>query len=216
MSLFFENDTDDMYDYFPGEFIYGDNEYVSDDYMGEKWWYTGVPGYMVSDCGRVWSEKSQKFLKLKDLDDHGHLGVGLSNGSINGKKNVRYAYIHRLVGEAFLPNQNNLPVVRHLDDVPSIIFLYYLAWGTQKEIIEDAKRNGKTFRAAPEVRARLAIEQSIPIVCVNTSTGERTVFSGQNEAARKLGLQQANIWKVLNGQRHHTCGYYFEYLGEDE
>ena len=37
-------------------------------------------------------------------------------------------------------------------------------------------------------------------------------FIGQEEAARQLKLHQANIWKVLNKQRKHTCGYYFEYV----
>lgn len=37
-------------------------------------------------------------------------------------------------------------------------------------------------------------------------------FIGQQDAAKQLGLQQANIWKVLNKKRKHTCGYYFEYI----
>lgn len=31
------------------------------------------------------------------------------------------------------------------------------------------------------------------------------------EAARKFNLEQANVWKVLNKERTHTGGYYFEY-----
>lgn len=27
---------------------------------------------------------------------------------------------------------------------------------------------------------------------------------------------QANIWKVLNGERRHAGGYHFEYLKEDD
>lgn len=212
MSLFFEDDTDDMYDYFPGEFVYGDDVYVPDEYMDEKWWYVdGLPGYMVSNCGRVWSEKTQKFRKLKEMDDHGHLGLCLTH---NGRRFDRY--IHRLEAKAFIPNQNNLPYVRHLDDDPSNNFIDNLAWGTQADNMQDALRNGRTFRAAPEVRTRIALEQSKPILCVTLETGEESVFSGQQEAARQLGLQQANIWKVLNKQRRHTCGYYFKYLEEDD
>ena len=212
MSLFFEHDKDDMYDYFPGQFVYGDDVYVPDEYMDEKWWYAdGIPGYMVSNCGRVWSEKSQKFLKLKDLDDHGHKGVFLSTP----EKKI-YRYIHRLEAEAFIPNPDKLPIVRHLDDDPDNNFVENLAWGTQKDNISDAKMNGKTFRASPEVIKRVALEQSIPILCHDLKTGKEMIFTGQNEAARQLGLQQANIWKVLNKQRDKTCGYHFEYLREDE
>ena len=212
MSLFFEYDTDDMHDYFPGQFVHGDGVYISDEYMGEKWWYIpAAPGYMISNMGRVWSEKSQWFVKPKKMDREGHMGVCLS---VYGKP--RYFYIHRLMAEAFIDNPHNLPVVRHLNDIPYDNDLDNLAWGTQRDNAYDALRNGKTFRAAPEVRARIALEQSKPIVCYELDTGEKRIFSGQQAAARSLGLQQSNIWKVLNGQRPQTCGYYFEYLKEDD
>lgn len=212
MSLYFEYDTDDMYDYLPSQFVYGDDVYTPDEYMGEKWWYIPeAPGYMISDLGRVWSEKSQWFVKPKKMDRKGHMGVSLS---VNGRP--RYFYIHRLMAQAFIDNPHNLPVVRHLNDIPDDNVLENFAWGTQRDNAQDALRNGRTFRADPEVRARVALEQSKPILCIDLKTGEETVFSGQNEAARRLGLQQANIWKVLRKQRSQTCGYYFEYLGEDE
>lgn len=212
MSLFFEEDTDDIYDYLPSQFVYGDGVYTPDEYMGEKWWYIpGAPNYMISNMGRVWSEKTQHFLKHKKMDREGHMGVCLS---VEGRPH--YHYIHRLMAEAFIDNPNKLPVVRHLNDVPDDNDLDNLAWGTQRENAYDALRNGKTFRAKPEVRARIALEQSKPILCVNLKTDERTIFTGQNEAARALGMQQANIWKVLNNQRPQTCGYYFEYLRKDE
>lgn len=212
MSLFFEQDTGDMYDYLPSQFVFGDGVYIPDEYMSEKWWYiAGAPGYMISDKGRVWSEKSQWFVKPKKMDREGHMGVALR---VYGK--TRYFYIHRLMAQAFIDNPHNLPVVRHLNDIPDDNELENFAWGTQRDNALDALRNGRTFRASPEVRARIAKEQSIPIVGINLETGEKTYFDGQQDAARKLGLQQANIWKVLNKQRTKTCGYYFEYLREDD
>ena len=212
MSLFFEDDTDDMYDYFPGQFVYGDDVYTPDEYMGEKWWYIPeAPGYMISNCGRVWSEKSQRFLTPKPMDREGHIGVSVC---VDGKP--RYFYIHRLMMQAFRENSHKLPIVRHLNDIPWDNELDNLAWGTQRDNALDALANGRTFRAPPEVRKRISLEQSIPIVCTELKTGKETVFSGQNEAARVLGIQQANIWKVLNKKRPQTCGYYFEYLREGD
>lgn len=210
--MFYRDEFDEMgYDYIPGEYVYGDDCYVSDDHMDERWWYIiGAPGYMISDNCRVWSEVSQKFIKPKPMDKHGHLGVCLS---VNGKPT--YRYLHRLMAEAFIPNPYNQPIVRHLNDDPSYNYLDNLAWGTQKHNHEDCVRNGHAYYPTPEDR-ELGLEKlRTPILATNLNTGEQTKFRGQGEAARFLGLQQANIWKVLNGQRRHTCGYHFEYLEKD-
>lgn len=210
MSLFFENDTDDMYDYFPGEYVYGDDNYTPEEYMGEKWWYIdGIPGYMVSDCGRVWSEKTQRFLKIKPMDKHGHMGVCLR---VNGV--VHYEYIHRLMAKAFIPNPHNYPIVRHLNDDPNYNEIPNLKWGTQRQNMMDALRNGRTFTADPEVRDKALDSLRKPIIATNLSTGEELYFRGQNEASRILNICQANIWKVLNGERRSAGGYSFRYVEE--
>lgn len=207
MSLFFENDTDDMYGYFPGRFIYGDDVCISDEYMDEKWWYIdGMPNYMISNYGRVWSEKSHAFLKSKPMDREGHMGVCLY---CNGKP--KYVYIHRLMAKAFLSNPYNLPIVRHLNDIPYDNELNNLAWGTQRDNIQDAKRNGKTFRASPEIKDASLNGLRKPIIAIDLSTGEKTRFRGQHEASKILNIRQSNIWKVLNGERNRAGGYYFEY-----
>ena len=39
-------------------------------------------------------------------------------------------YIHRILAQAFIPNPNNYPVVRHLNDNKNDWMLSNLAWGT--------------------------------------------------------------------------------------
>lgn len=209
MGFFFEDDEDDMYDYIPSEYIYPqDDYYTPEEYMGEKWWYIdGVPGYMVSNCGRVWSEKSQQFIKVKPMDKHGHLGVCLSVDGIQ-----LYFYIHRLMAKAFIPNPNNYPVVRHLDDDPHNNWIDNLAWGTQRDNAMDALKNGRTFTADPEIRDKALDSVRRPIMATDLNTREELHFRGQNEASRILGIQQANIWKVLNGERRQAGGYNFRYV----
>jgi hypothetical protein len=200
-----------LQNYISSEYIYGEHRYIPEEYMDEKWWYIrGASGYMISDYGRVWSEKSQKFLKPKPLDDHGHMGVCLY---VNGK--CRYEYIHRLMAKAFIPNPMNLPVVRHLNDVPDDNDICNLKWGTQKDNIADSIKNEKAHFITDSEREIGLSKMRRPIVAIKIKTGEEVYFNGQNEASRFLGIQQSNIWKVLNGERRHACGYYFEYVRGD-
>lgn len=201
-----------MYDRIPSEFVFPEDIYIDDYYMGEVWEYIPeAPGYMISDKGRVWSEASQMFLKPKRLDRHGHLGFGLS---VNGR--MIYRYLHRLMAEAFIPNPDNYPVVRHLNDDPSDNTLENLAWGTQRDNWRDSYENGTARPPCNEWREIGLQKIRIPVLATNIKTGEVIRFRGQTEAARKLELQQANIWKVLNGYRAHTCGWFFEYLPKED
>lgn len=197
----------------PGEFIYGDDVYIDDYYMGELWKpIAGFEGlYWVSDMGRVWSEKKNWFLTIKPLDNHGHLGVCLYK---NGKG--YYRYIHRLVAEAFIPNPDNHPIVRHYDDVPSYNTVGDLRWGTHRDNAFDSIRNGTAYLWTKEDRQRSIEATRTPIIATNLSTGERILFKSQNEAGRVLGIPQANIWKVLNHERPRAQGYTFDYISRED
>lgn len=197
-----------MYDRIPSEFVFPEDIYIDDYYMGEVWEYIpGVPGYMISDRGRVWSEASQMFLKPKRLDRHGHLGFCFS---VNGRR--IYRYLHRLMADAFIPNPYDYPVVRHLNDDPSDNTLENLAWGTQRDNWDDSVENGTAQPPRDEWREIGFQKIRIPVLGTYIKTGESRRFRSQTDAARELGLQQANIWKVLNGQRAHAGGWFFEYL----
>lgn len=201
-------------EYINGNFVYGDTLYTSDDYMDERWWFIeGAPGYMISDCGRIWSQKTQQMIKPKPMDRHGHLGVCLK---VNGKP--YYEYLHRLMAKAFIPNPNNYPIVRHLNDNPSDNSLDNLDWGTQKDNMSDCARNGNAHFPTQEEREIGLSKMRTPIIATNIHTGEQMEFAGQGVASRCLRVPQANIWKVLNNHRSHAGGYTFEYLkvGDDD
>lgn len=199
-------------DGYPGEFVYGNDIYVDEYYSDERWkpinWgpYCDA-GYWVSNKGRVWSNKSQKFLKLKRLDKHGHLGVCLYD-----KGNDYYVYIHRLVAMAFKPNLNNYPIVRHIYDQPEYNECDDIEWGTMKDNAQDSIRNGHAKFPTEADREKGFEKVRRPILATNLETGESIKFRGQHEASRVLGIHQANIWKVLNGDRPRAQGYSFRYL----
>lgn len=209
------NFYNDMYDFelygWPGEYVYGDDIYVDDYYIEERWKpISECPTYWVSDRARVYNTKTKSFIKPKPMDSHGHLGVCLCS---NGR--LYYRYIHRLVAEAFIPNPNNFPIVRHLYDQPEYNEIEDLAWGTQKDNMRDCIENGRVHYVTDEEREKGLQSLRTPIKATNLSTGEEAVYGGQGIASKILHIPQANIWKVLNGERMSAGGYHFEYIKED-
>lgn len=53
-----------------------------------------------------------------------------------------------------------------------------------------------------------------PVRAIDLTTGEATIFGSQGEAAKKLGVSQANICKVLQKSRSCAGNYYFERIDQ--
>lgn len=194
-------------EYLEGRFVHGDDVYVDEYYSDERWAHiNGFPGYFVSDKGRVWSEKSQQFMTPKPMDRQGHLGFCL-----RADGEAHYCYLHRLVAEAFIPNPDNLPIVRHIYDNPNRNEAGDLLWGTQKDNLNDAVRNGRAYSFTPEDREKSYAKSRTAVVATELTTCGRRDFRGQSDAAKELGIPQGNIWKVLTGERRQAGGYHFEY-----
>lgn len=70
----------------------------------------------------------------------GHYGVNLCR-----QGSSKTHYIHKLVAQAYIPNTEGFPLVRHLDDVKENNRVENLAWGTHKDNALDAIRNGRDF-----------------------------------------------------------------------
>ena len=103
--------------------------------------YEGI--YAVTSCGKVWSYKSEKFLKPR-ANNYGYLYVNLSK---NGK--IKSYHIHRLVAMAYIPNPENLPQINHRDENKTNNCLQNLEWcncnynnnyGTRNEKISNSKK----------------------------------------------------------------------------
>lgn len=78
----------------------------------------------------------EKILKLK-TNKWGYVVVGLTRND-----NKTLCKLHRLLALAFIPNPDNHPIVRHLNDVKDDNRLENLAWGTHLDNTEDRRRNG--------------------------------------------------------------------------
>lgn len=82
--------------------------------------------YFITDDGRVYSNKTKKYLKYNI--NKGYRCVTLLN---NGKRKL--AFIHRLVADYYIPNPENKPTVNHINHIRTDNRLENLEWATYPE-----------------------------------------------------------------------------------
>ena len=147
----------------------------------------GYPGYQISNLGRVWSVKRQRYLK-GCYDKYGYIKVCLT--AKNGK--TKTERIHRLVALAFLDNPNNYPQVNHKDENKQNNCVDNLEWC-------DAKYNNNYGTRTKRI--------SKPVYCVELDR----VFDGASQAARELNIDNSDIGKCCKGKLKRAGGYIWEY-----
>lgn len=167
--------------------------------MNEIWkWITGYEGkYKVSSLGRIMSYAQNSNGKIKNgyKDKKGYLTIYLYDSDGNGK----WYKIHRLVGQAFIPNPNNLPQINHKDEDKTNNCVDNLEWcdnwynchyGTKIE------RAVKSNYCCPTTSKKIySIDQY----------QNKTYYDSIGEAERETGLSHCNIVRALKGRRPR-CG----------
>lgn len=196
---------------FPGEYVYGDDRYVEDTYMDERWLRdVEEPQYWISNKGRTYSEQTRRFIHGTPLKS-GHIDISMKH---DGARTHRY--VHRMVAEAFIPNPHNYPIVRHLDDDPSNNYTNNLAWGTQLHNMHDCIQANRFRYFTPEDIAKANAVRRTPLIAIRISDGKSSHFVSQQEASRILGIDQSSINAVLHGRRASAGGYRFIFEKQDE
>ena len=114
--------------------------------MSERWSaISGFEGrYEVSSRGRVRSlarsTRHGRRIKGRVMRSNRSTPYAMVTLCRDGRRS--YHLVHRLMAEAFIPNPEGLPVVRHLNDDPRDNRLENLAWGTHSDNTQDILRNG--------------------------------------------------------------------------
>ena len=128
--------------------------------------------YYITDDGKVWSERTQKFLSFQ-YDKNGYVKVQMRS---TDNKSHRYS-VHRLVLENFKPveNMENLQV-NHIDGNKKNNNLTNHEWTTSEENIRHAIDNN--LRATINGASKLTPEQVIEIYRRATN-GERNIDLGK-------------------------------------
>lgn len=95
------------------------------------------PNYLFSKCGKVYSLFKNRLLipfsKVYPFYSRIHLKVG---------NNHKCLYLHRVIAETFISNENNGTDVNHIDGNKLNNLIENLEWCTRKENMYHAKENG--------------------------------------------------------------------------
>ena len=150
------------------------------------------PGYYITKDGKVWSEKTKKFLKLNG--DRYYFVDLYKNGIKYHKK------IHRLVAEAFIPNPNNLPQINHIDENIHNNCVTNLEWCTQK-------KNNNYGNHNYNMKLSL-LKKDLKVRCIET----QKIYFSTREAAKDTGICYASIIRACNGTYKTAGKLHWEYI----
>ena len=152
--------------------------------------------YLVSNCGQLWSNKSQKLLSLSK-NKNGYLATSLY---INSKAyNVE---IHRLVALSFIPNPENKPQVNHKDGNKARNWHGNLEWMTQQENIQHAIDTGlrDSFLGVNSPK-NVYPEETIRKICILLEAGKTQLEISKILDVNKgvvNSIKQKKMWKHIS------------------
>jgi hypothetical protein len=92
--------------------------------------------FWIEDTGRMRNERTKRWLK-------GGMNKGCHFYSIYFRGKQYIFYTHRLVAENFVPNPDNLPIVRHIDGDKTNNIYTNLQWTTLEESVKIANNKRK-------------------------------------------------------------------------
>ena len=147
--------------------------------------------YSISKNGDIFSNYKNIYLK-QYIDGKGYKFVRL-------KKNGRYynKKVHRLIADAFIPNEHNKPQVNHIDGDKTNNNISNLEWCTASE------NQIHRCRVLKKIWSK-------KIMCVETGV----IYNSIKEAAKSVGVSPSKISCVANNKkyRHTSAGYHWEFV----
>lgn len=170
--------------------------------------------YLVSECGDVWSVRSNRLLVAK-RERSGYRRITLS---VDGR--AKTMAVHRIVAQAFIPNPENKPTVNHINEDKADNRVSNLEWATTREQNAHGTRTARAM-ASTDWAARTAkmdykeIARKHNYETMNAAQMRRVVqkdatgtviavFDSIGQAARSINVSTGHIWQCCNGQRK-TC-----------
>lgn len=172
--------------------------------------------YQISNYGRVKSKERKKwngrgFVSMKPSilrlcllkTKGGYFYVSFHNKS--GAPTIK-PFIHRLVAEAFIPNQNNAPCINHKNENSRDNRVCNLEWCTY------AYNNtyGTAQTRAQLTRADRGFSKAVGVFDNKGNLLKRYISIGQ--AAKNLGINKATLSYYIQGKRIYKNGFYYKFI----
>nr|QBK85367.1 MAG: HNH endonuclease [Iridovirus LCIVAC01] len=169
----------------------------------EKWKaISGCPDYLISTKGRIYSNKSNKYLKINiDRFKQNNMRILISLYDEHGKRKTKI--VARLIAEAFIPNPENKKTVNHINGDPYDNNIINLEWATHQEQMKHVSDNKliKNFNSTSIIRPILCFLEN-KFICEYNSIAE---------ASRDTGICRTSIDKVLVNKIKRAGGYTWKY-----
>lgn len=146
--------------------------------------YEGL--YAVTSCGRVWSYRAKKFLKTRYTKN------GYELVDLHKDNNTETFYVHRLVGEAYLPNPNNYAEINHKSERKSENHINNLEYCTRSYNLTYGTRLEKFHKA---------------VYCEELNR----MFNSLSEAAKELNLSVQAVCDCVKGRSKTANGKHLRY-----
>ena len=160
--------------------------------------YEGI--YQISSFGRVksmerevGSRNNTRRLREKMLSQF-LSSAGYPTVNLYKDSNLKASYVHRLISEAFIPNPENKPQVKHIDGDKRNNDLSNLEWCTIKENRNHAAQKGLAARGAQAGIAKLNRKAVLEIKALLKS-GEK-----QKKIAKRFNVSICAINDINTGR----------------
>lgn len=160
----------------------------------------------ISPAGNVYKDYNDgKFLKKSNFPNKHN---GYLYTAVTYKDGQRQRRVNVLVGEAYLDNPDNLPVVMHKDNDKTNPHVSNLKWGTISENTRDAYRDGlaRNDRGYED-------SQSMPVIVYDRNFNEIGRYGSVSECSRALGITKTAILYSCKNEvsSKSKSGYYFRF-----
>ena len=142
--------------------------------------------FAITEDGRIWSKRSNKFLKLNLTN-----GYLAHTTKVLGKAVALTA--HRLVANAYIPNPDNKPQVNHKDGNKQNNHVSNLEWCTAKENVQHAYDTG----LAKGVKLS---EEDVRYIRANYKPYDKEF--GARGLGRKFNVGHSRISDVINNKTY--------------